>query len=137
MVSKKVIDQWKNGIYTNYGLYSKCETDEEFYDILKKNGYDNSDIKLIMRDVSGADDAYNTVISQKEIGVKVKVGISYGDDFEHEVEVELWFNGEDFDDFDDDEELDYKIEDEYEYEVSNNLTVELLSWERIKENKDE
>lgn len=133
MVSEKTIDQWKNGIYTNYGLYSKCETDEEFYNILKKNGYDNSDIKLIMRDVSGADDAYNTVICQKEIGVKAKVSISYGNAFEHEVEVELWFNGADFDDFDDNEELHYKIEESYEDAIMDELCIELGSWKRISD----
>ena len=129
MLTESAINHWRAGEVTFLYLYHKCDTDEEFYDFLKKEKFDSNEIYLIMRDVSGSDDAYNSAVSQKDIGVKVKVSLS--GIIEKEVEIELWYNGSELDDIDDDEELYYKIEEDYKDAILDELGIE-ISWERIK-----
>ena len=58
MLNNKIIDEYREGIRTLYGVYDACDTDLEFYNFLGgAEGYDEDGIKEIMRDVSGADDA--------------------------------------------------------------------------------
>ena len=135
MVNNTVIDKWRQGIYTDYGLYTECDTDEEFYDTLKKEGYEKERIKEIMNEVSGADDAYNNAISQKEVNVEVTVNVAFPDGFEKEIKVELYYNGDELEDIDDDEELYYKIEDDYMDEALDNLEIEIVNWKRIQGDK--
>ena len=130
MLTKYAINQWRQGNFTSLYLYHKCDTDEEFYNFLKEEGYSNNDIKLIMRDVSGADDAYNNTIWQKKVGVKATVNLT--GIIEKEIEIELWYNGSELDDIDDDEELGYKIEEDYTDAVLDELYCELSGWERIE-----
>ena len=132
MINNTVIDKWRQGIYTDYGLYTECDTDEEFYDTLKKEGYEKERIKEIMNEVSGADDAYNNAISQKEVNVEVTVNVAFPDGFEKEIKVELYYNGDELDDIDDDEELYYKIEDDYMDEALDNLEIDIVNWKRIQ-----
>lgn len=131
MLSKDIIEKWHNGIYTDYGVYDACDTDEEFYNFLKNEGYSNERIKEVMCEVSGADDAYNDVMSQKDVTVEITATISFDNEFEREVKIETYFPASEFDDPDDDEEVYYKIEDEFESEVMDRLTIELDGWKRI------
>ena len=131
MVNDTVIEKWKQGIYTDYGLYTECDTDEEFYDTLKKEGYENENIKEIMNEVSGSNDAFNNVISQKEINVEVTASVTFPDGSEKEIKVGLCYNVGELEDIDDDEELYYTIENDYIDEVLDNLEIDIVNWERI------
>ena len=131
MLSKDIIEKWHNGIYTDYGVYDACDTDEEFYNFLKDEGIDNTQIKETMLAVSGSDDAYNTVMAQKDVIVEFTATISFDNEFEREVKIETYFPATEFDDPDDDEEVHYKIESEFEAEILDRLTIELEGWKRI------
>lgn len=131
MVNNTIIEKWKQGIYTDYGLYTECDTDEEFYDTLKKEGYENEDIKEIMNEVSGSNDAFNNAISQKEVNVEVTASVTFPDGSEKEIKVELCYNGDELEDIDDDEELYCEIENDYMDEVLDNLEIDIVNWKRI------
>lgn len=68
MLNNKIVDEYREGIRTLYGVYDACETDLEFYNFLGgTEGYGEDNIKEIMRDVSGADDAYYNALDEAEI----------------------------------------------------------------------
>lgn len=141
MVNDTVIEKWKQGIYTDYGLYTECDTDKEFYDTLKKEGYADEDIKEIMNEVSGSDDAFNNVISQKEVNevnevnVEVTASVTFPDGFEKEIKVELYYDGDELEDMDDDKELYNMIYYDYMDEVLDSLEIDIVNWKRIKGEK--
>ena len=131
MLTKDIIEKWHNGIYTDYGVYDACDTDEKFYNFLKNEGIGNSQIKETMLEVSGSDDAYNNVMEQKDVTVEFTAILNFDNEFEREVKMQIWFPASDFDDPDDDEEVHYKIEREFEAEILDRLTIELNGWKRI------
>ena len=59
---KKSIEKWRAGLMTDEGLYDKCRHDVDMYLILLNEGYEESEIKEIMYDVSCAPDAYNNAV---------------------------------------------------------------------------
>lgn len=66
MTFREIQRKWQEGILTDYGAYEECETDLDFYNLLALEGYDEYDIKEIMRNVSGADDAYYNALDQAD-----------------------------------------------------------------------
>lgn len=68
MLNNKIINEYREGIRTLYGVYDACDTDLEFYNFLGGTEcYDEDDIKEKMREVSGADDAYYNALEQVEM----------------------------------------------------------------------
>ena len=67
MLNSEIVNEYREGIRTLYGVYDACDTDLEFYNFLGgTEGYDEDSIKEAMRDVSGADDAYYNALAQAE-----------------------------------------------------------------------
>lgn len=65
MLNNKIIDEYREGIRTIYGVYDACDTDLEFYNFLgETEGYDEDEIQETMYDVSGADDAYYNALAE-------------------------------------------------------------------------
>lgn len=62
----EAIQAWEQGLLTDRGLYEICETDLEFYNILNNALCSEDRVKEIMREVSGADDAYYNALAQAE-----------------------------------------------------------------------
>ena len=133
MLTKSIIKKWEDGIYTDYGVYEACDTDIEFYNFLRSRGYDASTIKEIMFNVSGADDAYNNALSERELKVKVTVNLSGL--IEKEVSFDVTLSGfdlNDIDDIDDDEAIGCLLDDIVQDEITERLDIDFVTWERIE-----
>ena len=62
----EAIQAWEQGLLTDAGLYEVCESDLEFYNILSSALCSEGRVREIMREVSGADDAYYNALAQAE-----------------------------------------------------------------------
>lgn len=133
MLTKNIIKKWEDGIYTDYGVYEACDTDIEFYNFLKSQGYDEHRIKETMLYVSGADDAYNNAILEREM--KVRVTVNFSGLIEKEVSFDITLSGfdlNDIDDIDDDEAIGCLLDDIVQDEITERLDIDFVTWERIE-----
>lgn len=67
MIASKDMEMYDSGLVTDEYIYDKCDTDLEMYNFYASHlCMDKDEIKEAMRNVSGANDAYNNALAQAE-----------------------------------------------------------------------
>lgn len=67
MIASKDMKMYDSGLVTDEYIYDKCDTVLEMYNFYASHlCMDKDEIKEAMRNVSGANDAYNNALAQAE-----------------------------------------------------------------------